>query len=147
VAHGGLTYSEPILIDRDVLAALEQLGPLAPLHQPHNIAAIRTMGAIASGVPQVACFDTAFHRSEPLLAQEFALARTDRQRLAALRLSRPLLRIHRVGLTARSRAAGVQSMLASASAGGRPGGRHQRPPRPTPDRVRNPDHEIALCPS
>jgi acetate kinase len=41
VAHGGLTYSEPILIDRDVLAALEQLGPLAPLHQPHNIAAIR----------------------------------------------------------------------------------------------------------
>jgi len=51
------------------------LVPLAPLHQPHNIAAIRAVSAIAPNVPQVACFDTAFHRSEPPLAQEFALPR------------------------------------------------------------------------
>lgn len=75
VVHGGLAYSEPILIDRDVLAALDQLVPLAPLHQPHNIAAIRAMSAFTSSVPQVACFDTAFHHSEPRLAQEFALPR------------------------------------------------------------------------
>ncbi len=73
VVHGGLTYSNPVLIDDKVLTALEELVPLAPLHEPHNIAAIRAISAIAPKVPQVACFDTAFHRSEPLLAQEFAL--------------------------------------------------------------------------
>ena len=74
VVHGGLAYSQPVLIDDNVLAALDELVPLAPLHQPHNIAAIRAVRAIAP-VPQVACFDTAFHRSEPPLAQEFALPR------------------------------------------------------------------------
>ena len=75
VVHGGLAYAQPVLIDDNVLAALEELVPLAPLHQPHNIAAIRAVSAIAPHVPQVACFDTAFHRSAPLLAQEFALPR------------------------------------------------------------------------
>jgi acetate kinase len=75
VVHGGMTYSQPVLIDEEVLAALDELVPLAPLHQPHNIAAIRALRAIAPEVPQVACFDTAFHRSAPPLAQEFALPR------------------------------------------------------------------------
>ncbi len=75
VVHGGLAYAQPVLIDDKVLAALEELVPLAPLHQPHNIAAIRAVSAIAPKVPQVACFDTAFHHSAPPLAQEFALPR------------------------------------------------------------------------
>jgi acetate kinase len=64
-----------VLIDSKVMAVLEDLVPLAPLHQPHHIAAIRAIGAILPKVPQVACFDTAFHRSQPTLAQEFALPR------------------------------------------------------------------------
>ncbi len=75
VVHGGLAYAKPVLIDDKVLAAIEELVPLAPLHQPHNIAAIRPVSAIAPKVPQVACFGTAFHRSAPPLAQEFALPR------------------------------------------------------------------------
>ena len=75
VVHGGSIYSQPVLIDSQVLTALEALIPLAPLHQPHHIAAIRVVSAIAPRVPQVACFDTAFHRSQPALAQEFALPR------------------------------------------------------------------------
>jgi acetate kinase len=75
VVHGGSAYSQPVLIDDKVLAALDELVPLAPLHQPHNIAAIRALGAIAPEVPQVACFDTAFHWSAPPLTQEFALPR------------------------------------------------------------------------
>jgi acetate kinase len=75
VVHGGLNYSAPVLIDETIVAALQALVPLAPLHQPHNIAAIRAVAAVAPDVPQVACFDTAFHRSELPLAQEFALPR------------------------------------------------------------------------
>ncbi len=75
VVHGGSTYSQPVQIDSQVLIALEALIPLAPLHQPHHIAVIRAISAIAPRVPQVACFDTAFHRSQPALAQEFALPR------------------------------------------------------------------------
>ena|ERR1700761_2927453 len=75
VVHGGMVFAEPVLIDAAVLAALDELVPLAPLHQPHNIAAIRAVSAIAPELPQVACFDTAFHRTEPTLAQEFALPR------------------------------------------------------------------------
>jgi acetate kinase len=75
VVHGGLEFSQPRLIDERVLAALEALVPLAPLHQPHNIAAIRAVAASAPGVPQVACFDTAFHQTQPALAQQFALPR------------------------------------------------------------------------
>lgn len=75
VVHGGLAYAAPVRIDDKVLADLDALVPLAPLHQPHNLAAIRAIRAVAPNVPQVACFDTAFHRSEPSLAQEFALPR------------------------------------------------------------------------
>jgi acetate kinase len=73
--HGGVAYAEPVLIDEHVLADLTALVPLAPLHQPHNLAAVRAVAATAPEVPQVACFDTAFHRSQPALAQEFALPR------------------------------------------------------------------------
>jgi len=75
VVHGGSEFVEPVLIDDRVLAALEALTPLAPLHQPHHIAAIRAMAATVPKVPQVACFDTAFHQTQPKLAQEFALPR------------------------------------------------------------------------
>jgi len=75
VVHGGLLYSSPVLIDDKVLASLEELVPLAPLHQPHHIEAIRAMRSVAPAVPQVACFDTAFHRTDPPIAQEFALPR------------------------------------------------------------------------
>jgi acetate kinase len=64
------------MIDPAVIADLDALCPLAPLHQPHNLAPIRTLAERAPHLPQVACFDTAFHRSQPDLAQEFALPRS-----------------------------------------------------------------------
>jgi acetate kinase len=73
VVHGGLDYTQPVRVDSVVLAALEKFVPLAPLHQPHNLAAIRAVIERAPEVPQVACFDTAFHRSNPEIAQMFAL--------------------------------------------------------------------------
>jgi acetate kinase len=80
VVHGGLDYAEPTLINSNVLANLEKLVPLAPLHQPHNLAPIRIVAERTPEMPQVACFDTAFHRVQPELAQAFALppAITDR---------------------------------------------------------------------
>jgi acetate kinase len=75
VVHGGMAYAQPVLINAAVLAALDKLVPLAPLHQPHNIAAVRAVSAIAPQLPQVACFDTAFHRAQSVLAQQFALPR------------------------------------------------------------------------
>jgi acetate kinase len=75
IVHGGMAYSEPVVIDERVMSGLEELVPLAPLHQPHHIAAIRAVAAVAPHVPQVACFDTAFHRNQPPLAREFALPR------------------------------------------------------------------------
>ena len=73
VVHGGLDYAEPVRVDATVLAVLEKYVPLAPLHQPHNLAPIRTLLARAPELPQVACFDTAFHRGQPAVAQAFAL--------------------------------------------------------------------------
>jgi acetate kinase len=73
LVHGGRTYAGPTLIDAGVLAQLERLIPLAPLHQPTQIAAIRAVSKVAPQLRQVACFDTAFHRSQPALAQEYAL--------------------------------------------------------------------------
>ena len=73
VVHGGTRFAEPLRIDDEAIAALEELVPLAPLHQPHNLAPIRAYRAARPGVPQVACFDTAFHRAQPPLAQSFAL--------------------------------------------------------------------------
>jgi acetate kinase len=75
VVHGGARFSQPVLIDAQVVAALEALAPLAPLHQPHHIAAIRAVASAAPEVPQVACFDTAFHHTQPALARHFALPR------------------------------------------------------------------------
>ncbi len=75
VVHGGLAFTAPVRIDDGVLAKLDELVPLAPLHQPHNLAAIRAVATHAPGVPQVACFDTAFHRTQPPLAQHFGLPR------------------------------------------------------------------------
>jgi acetate kinase len=75
VVHGGMEYSAPVRVDADVLAALARLEPLAPLHQPHNLVPIRTIADGAPNMPQVACFDTAFHRGQPALAQMFALPR------------------------------------------------------------------------
>jgi acetate kinase len=75
VVHGGLKYTEPVRIDADVLTALTAFIPLAPLHEPHNLAAIRAIAERAPDLPQVACFDTAFHRTQPAVAQAFALPR------------------------------------------------------------------------
>ena len=75
VVHGGEHFTEPALINANVYAALEQLVPLAPLHQPHNLAAIRALMTLQPDLPQVACFDTAFHRTQDTLAQSFALPR------------------------------------------------------------------------
>ncbi len=73
VVHGGQHYSVPVLINKTVLAELETLIPLAPLHQPHNLAAIRALLDSMPSLPQVACFDTAFHHTQPAVAQRFAL--------------------------------------------------------------------------
>jgi len=75
VVHGATRYSQPVRVDGAVLEALKSFIPLAPLHQPHNVAGIEAMQASMAGVPQVACFDTAFHRNQPPLAQLFALPR------------------------------------------------------------------------
>lgn len=73
VVHGGMEFAAPVRMDADVLARLEAFIPLAPLHQPHNLAPIRALLAARPDLPQVACFDTAFHRSIPEVAQMFAL--------------------------------------------------------------------------
>ena len=75
VVHGGLRYDAPTRLNQEVLAGLAELIPLAPLHQPHNLAPIRTIFQAAPHLPQVACFDTAFHRSQPQVAQAFAIPR------------------------------------------------------------------------
>jgi acetate kinase len=75
VVHGGIDYAAPVRVDPAVLAGLEALCPLAPLHQPHNLAGIRAVAAVQPDLPQVACFDTAFHRGHPELADWFALPR------------------------------------------------------------------------
>jgi len=73
VVHGGVRFERPVRIDDHVLRDLEVLIPLAPLHQPHNLAPIRAIAQQAPTLPQVACFDTSFHRTQKPLAQTFAL--------------------------------------------------------------------------
>jgi acetate kinase len=75
VVHGGMRFAAPTLVDAAVLNELEQFVPLAPLHQPHNLRPIRVIAEALPHLPQIACFDTAFHRSQPVLAQSFALPR------------------------------------------------------------------------
>ncbi len=73
VVHGGTDFAAPVVVDAGVLQALEGLIPLAPLHQPHNMSGIRALAARAPAIPQVACFDTAFHRSIPARDQLYGL--------------------------------------------------------------------------
>ncbi|MEZ2128269.1 MULTISPECIES: acetate/propionate family kinase [unclassified Sinorhizobium] len=73
VVHGGPDFSGPVVVNEDVLHRLEQFIPLAPLHQPHNIAPIRILRDRRPELPQVACFDTAFHRSHSALADRYAI--------------------------------------------------------------------------
>jgi acetate kinase len=73
VVHGGPDYDRPVLVDRAVLAALERYAGLAPLHQPNNLAPIRSLLARFPDLPQVACFDTAFHRNHSAVADHFAI--------------------------------------------------------------------------
>ena len=75
VVHGGTRYAAPVLVTGEVLAYLETLNPLAPLHQPHNLAGIRAAQEAWPHVQQVACFDTAFHRAHPFVNDVFALPR------------------------------------------------------------------------
>jgi acetate kinase len=73
VVHGGPDFSEPVRITPEVLQRLEAFVPLAPLHQPHNLTPARRALEEMPTLPQVACFDTAFHRAQPELAQAYAL--------------------------------------------------------------------------
>jgi acetate kinase len=75
VVHGGLRHARPVLLDDEVVDGLARLVPLAPLHQPHNLAGIAAARAAFGTVPQVACFDTAFHRSHGFVEDSFALPR------------------------------------------------------------------------
>lgn len=76
VVHGGELYSSPTVVKEDVLKHLQDFIPFAPLHEPHNIAGINAIAKLQPDVPQVACFDTAFHRTQPEVAQLFALPRS-----------------------------------------------------------------------
>ena len=73
VVHGGLEFTQPVRLDAQVLAKLEKYVPLAPLHQPHNLAPARMLLERQPGLPQVACFDTAFHSTNPDIARRFAI--------------------------------------------------------------------------
>ncbi len=73
VVHGGPDYDRPTFVDEKVLSRLEQYIPLAPLHQPYNLAPIRSILALRPGLPQVACFDTAFHRGHSPVADRYAI--------------------------------------------------------------------------
>lgn len=76
VVHGGMHYSNPVLIDQNVIADLRKLIPLAPLHQPVSLKLIEAVTCSLPGIPQVACFDTMFHRTQPSVAQVFAIPRS-----------------------------------------------------------------------
>ena len=75
VVHGGTRFAKPVEVTADIIAELEGLSPLAPLHQPHNLSPIKAIAEKMGHIRQVACFDTAFHQSQPHLAQAFALPR------------------------------------------------------------------------
>ncbi|MDR2165618.1 MAG: acetate/propionate family kinase [Zoogloeaceae bacterium] len=75
VVHGGEHFSKPLKLDRETITKLTELIPLAPLHQPHNLAGISAIAALMPTTPQIGCFDTAFHRSQPNVAQIYGLPR------------------------------------------------------------------------
>jgi acetate kinase len=76
VVHGGVRYASPVRVTPEVMQELEALIPLAPLHQPHNLEAIKALAKRRPELPQVACFDTAFHTTQSAVAQAFALPRS-----------------------------------------------------------------------
>lgn len=80
VVHGGPTFTTPVQVTASVLAQLEALIPLARTHQPHNLAAIHAVATLWPGLPQIACFDTAFHATIPEVAYTFALPKTVRDK-------------------------------------------------------------------
>jgi acetate kinase len=73
VVHGGLEFAMPVRVEPETIKALERFIPLAPLHQPHNLAPMARLLERSPELPQVACFDTSFHRTNPDVAQRFAL--------------------------------------------------------------------------
>jgi acetate kinase len=73
VVHGGPDYDRPVLVDAEVLSRLERYTPLAPLHQPHNLAPVRSILGRFPHLPQVACFDTAFHRAHAAIVDHYAI--------------------------------------------------------------------------
>jgi acetate kinase len=73
VVHGGEQYAQPVLVDDQVVSDLNRLIPLVPLHQPHNLAAIHAVSKSHPEMPQVACFDTAFHRHRRAVSERFGL--------------------------------------------------------------------------
>ncbi|PLW77116.1 acetate/propionate family kinase [Cohaesibacter celericrescens] len=73
VVHGGSLFDKPVLATASVIAQLDGLSPLAPLHQPQNLAAIRALAKSRPDLPQVACFDTAFHQTQPALSTTYAI--------------------------------------------------------------------------
>ena len=75
IVHGGATHDRPVLLTDAVIADLDKLVPLAPLHQPHNLAAVRALRKLRPGLPQVACFDTAFHHGMAPTVTRLALPR------------------------------------------------------------------------
>lgn len=80
VVHGGRSFAAPVIVTPEVLSELEALAPLAPLHQPHGLAGIRAATARLPSIPQVACFDTAFHRTCPEVARRCGLPRAWHER-------------------------------------------------------------------
>jgi acetate kinase len=75
VVHGGPRFANPVVVNAEIMAELHRLTPLAPLHQPYNLAAIEAAAERLPGVPQVACFDTSFHRGQPEVAEVVPLPR------------------------------------------------------------------------
>lgn len=75
VVHGGTRFTAPVEVSPEVVAELDKLTPLAPLHQPHNLGPIKAIAEARPDIRQVACFDTAFHQTQPHLAQAYALPR------------------------------------------------------------------------
>src|SRR4029453_14847633 len=79
VVHGGVRFTGPTIVTPKVLSLLRKLVPLAPLHQPYNLAAIEAASERLPGVPQVACFDTSFHRGQSAVAELIPIPRDLRQ--------------------------------------------------------------------
>lgn len=80
VVHGGLEFTEHMIVNATVIAKLRELTPLAPLHQPHNLAAIDILSSLKPNMPQIACFDTAFHSHHDPLFNLYAIPKTLRDK-------------------------------------------------------------------